>query len=102
MFWFFKKNHIKGEKHITQMDIAEYIRKLDVSENTKHYYGRFLWNGLHERIVTLNVDEMYKILEILLANPFRQQIKVGLYDQSFCWVCPSMSMHWLCTCFIKG
>ena len=37
------------QKYITQMDFAEYIRKSDVSENTNVYYGRFLWNGLHER-----------------------------------------------------
>ena len=44
-----KKRHIKGEKHITQIDFAEYLRKLDVSENTKVYCGPFLRNGLHER-----------------------------------------------------
>ena len=26
----FKKRHIKGEKHIAQMDFAEYLRKSDV------------------------------------------------------------------------
>ena len=31
------------------MDFAEYLRKSDVSENSKIYYGRFLRNGLHER-----------------------------------------------------
>ena len=47
MFWFTKR-HIKGENN--QMDFAEYLRKSDVSENSKFYfYGRFLQNGLHER-----------------------------------------------------
>ena len=31
------------------MDFAEYIRKSDVSENTKVCYDRFLWNGFHEK-----------------------------------------------------
>ena len=44
-----KKRHIKGEKHIAQMDFAKYLRKSDVSENSKVYYGQFLRNGLHER-----------------------------------------------------
>ena len=43
------KRHIKGEKHIIQMDFAEYLRILDISENSKVYYSRFLQNGLHGR-----------------------------------------------------
>ena len=31
------------------MDFEERLEKSDVSENKKFYYGRFLWNGLHER-----------------------------------------------------
>ena len=49
MIRFFKKRHIKGEKHIAQMDFAKYLRKSDVSENSKVCYGRFLRNGLHGR-----------------------------------------------------
>ena len=45
-----EKRHIKGEKDITRMNFAEHLRKSDVSENGKVYYGRFLQNGLHERI----------------------------------------------------
>ena len=37
-----RKRHIKGEKHIALKDFAEYLRKSDVSENSKGYYGRFL------------------------------------------------------------
>ena len=33
-----KKRHIKCEKHITPMDFAEHLRKLDVRENSKVYY----------------------------------------------------------------
>ena len=45
----FKKRHIKGDmKWIAQMDFAKYLRKSDVSENSKVHYGRFLQNGLHE------------------------------------------------------
>ena len=44
-----KKRHMKGEKHIAQMDFAKYLRKSDVSENSKVYYGRFLRIELHER-----------------------------------------------------
>ena len=43
----FTKRHIKGEKHIAQMDFAEKLRKSDVSENRKVCYGRFLRNGFH-------------------------------------------------------
>ena len=41
-----RKRHIKVGKHIALMDFTEY---LNVSENSKVYYGRFLRNGLHER-----------------------------------------------------
>ena len=43
------KRLIKGEKYITPMDSAERLRKSDLSENSKVYYGRLLQNGLHER-----------------------------------------------------
>ena len=43
-----RKRHIKGEKYIISMYFAEHLRKSDVSEDGKVYYGRFLWNGLHE------------------------------------------------------
>ena len=49
MLFFDAKRHIKGEKQIDSMGFAEHLRKLDVSENSKVYYGRFLRNGLHER-----------------------------------------------------
>ena len=39
---YLNKRHIKGDHHITQMDFAEYLRKSDVSENTKVHYDRFL------------------------------------------------------------
>ena len=47
----FKKRHIKGEKQcvFAQMDVGEYLRKSDVSENRKVYYSQFLQNGFHER-----------------------------------------------------
>ena len=44
-----RKRHVKGGKHIAPMDFAEYLRKPDVSEKSKVYYGRFLRNGLYER-----------------------------------------------------
>ena len=31
------------------MDFAKFLRKSDVLENSKVYYGWFLRNGLHER-----------------------------------------------------
>ena len=37
--------HIKGEKHIAEIDFAEYLRKSDLSEDRKVYYGQFLQNG---------------------------------------------------------
>ena len=30
------------------MEIPKYLRKSDVLENSKVYYGRFIRNGLHE------------------------------------------------------
>ena len=44
-----RKRQIKGRKHIAPADFAEYLRKSDVSENGKVYYGRSLQNGLYER-----------------------------------------------------
>ena len=44
-----KKKMHRSEKSVTPMGFAKYLRKLDVSENSKVYYGRFLRNGLHER-----------------------------------------------------
>ena len=35
------------------MGFAKYLRKLDVSENSKVYYGRFLRNGVRERYCTV-------------------------------------------------
>ena len=46
MFWLKKR---RGEKHIAPIDFAEYLRKSDVSDNSKVYYDRFLQNWLHER-----------------------------------------------------
>ena len=43
------------------MDFVEYLRKSDVSDNSKVYYDRFLPNGLHESIVIVKADEMYNI-----------------------------------------
>ena len=49
------------------MNFAEHLRKSDVSENSKVYYGRFVRNGLHEGIAILvqllKVDEMCNILK---------------------------------------
>ena len=36
------------EKQIAPMNFVKYLRKPDVSENNKAYYGRFLRNGLYE------------------------------------------------------
>ena len=48
------------------MNFAEHLRKSDVSEDSKVYYGRFIRNGLHESIAILvqllRADEMYNIL----------------------------------------
>ena len=42
MLLLIRKRHIKGGKHIAQIDFAEYLRKLVVSENSKVYSGRLL------------------------------------------------------------
>ena len=50
MLLLIRKRHTKGGKHIAPMDFAEYLRKSDVSENSKVYYeSLFLRNGIHER-----------------------------------------------------
>ena len=43
-----KQRHMKGEKHIVQINFAEYLRKWDVFRERQSFYGRFLKNGLHE------------------------------------------------------
>ena len=48
-----KKRHIEGEKNITPMNFPEHLRKSDVLENSKVYYGWFLQKGLHEGIAIL-------------------------------------------------
>ena len=50
-----KLRHIKGEKHVAQMDFAKYLRKSEVSENSKVYYDRFLRNELHERYCYISI-----------------------------------------------
>ena len=56
-----RKIYKKGRNPIAPMDFAEYLRKSDVSDNSKVYYDRFLPNGLHESIVIVKADEMYNI-----------------------------------------
>ena len=51
-----KVKHINGKKHKTLMDFAEHLRKSEVSENRKVYYGRFLRNGHHERYCYISKD----------------------------------------------
>ena len=50
MLCFDLKNGISKMKNTLQMDFAEYLRKSEVLENSKIYYGRFLRNGLHKLI----------------------------------------------------
>ena len=49
------------------MNFAKQLRKSEVSDNSKVYYGRFLRNGLHEGIailvLLLKVDEINNILK---------------------------------------
>ena len=44
-----KKRHIKGRKYVAPINFAEYLNKLEISENSKVYYEQFLQNRLHER-----------------------------------------------------
>ena len=48
MLCFDFKRDISKEKKIAQMDFAEYLRKVDVSENGQVYCERFLRNRRHE------------------------------------------------------
>ena len=74
MLCFDLKNGISKMKNTLQMDFAEYLRKSEVLENSKIYYGRFLRNGLHKLI--------------------GQEMKAELGDQS--------SIRLLYSFFIKG
>ena len=40
---------MKSKKHIAPVDSTEYLRKSDVSQKCKVYYGQFLGNELHKR-----------------------------------------------------
>ena len=50
----YRERHIKGGKHIAPGEFAEYLRKSDVLENNKIYYGRFLRNRPHEKHCYIN------------------------------------------------
>ena len=80
---------MKGGKHIVSMDFAEYLRKSDVSENSKVYYGRFLRNGLHVAIVILvKVDEMYNILKSASHCLLVKRLRWNWMIKVFAGVCP--------------
>ena len=51
-------------KHIAPMDFSEYLRKSDVSENSKVCYGLFYQNELQESlfVISVKVDEMYNMM----------------------------------------
>ena len=71
------------------MDFAEYVRKSDVSENSKIYYSQFLRKDFKKGSLLVKVDEMYKILNSLLEPiVFGREMKVKLDDQSFWWSLP--------------
>ena len=76
--------HVFFTRGVTPMDFAEHLRKSDVTENSKVYYGRFLRNVFMKGIVILvKVDEMCSM------PPFiGREMKMELDDQSFCWSLP--------------
>ena len=45
---------ISKVNNIAQMDLAEYLRKSDVLQNSKSYYHQLLRNGLHKRYCCIN------------------------------------------------
>ena len=55
MLWF-KKRYDNSEEYIAPMNFAEYIKKSNVSKNSKVYYGPFIWNGLHERYCGVSIS----------------------------------------------
>ena len=65
---------MKGEKHIAAMDFGEYLRKLDVSEKSKVYYGNFM-EGI---VILVKVDEKYNILKSLLATRYWSRDEGGI------------------------
>ena len=56
-----KKRHIKGEKRINPMDFVEYLKKSDVSENSKVYYNSMKWTSW--KVLVVKVDGMHNILK---------------------------------------
>ena len=50
MYWI-KKGPMTGEKQIPSIDFAIYLRKSDVSENSKAYHGWLLRKWVHERYI---------------------------------------------------
>ena len=44
-----KKEILKVKNTLRQWILPNILKKSDISENSKVYYGRFLRNGLHER-----------------------------------------------------
>ena len=78
MFWFLKKTYQRWKTHYSNgfCKIYQEIRKL-------------LWP------ISVKWTLWWTIA-------FGREIKVGLDDQSFCWVCFSMSIRLRHSCFIKG
>ena len=73
MLFLIRKRHIKGGEHIAPMDFAEYLRKSEVSENSKVYYCQFLRNGFHER-------HLKSASHCLLVERWKWMIKVVLLE----------------------
>ena len=98
----FLKKHIKGEKHISQMNFAEYLRKSNVSGNNKVYYDRFLRNGFHEWCCYISKCR-WDVQD--LETPANQSFLVKRWNcmiRFFAGVCLSITILLLRPYFTKG
>ena len=75
------------------MNFVEHLRKSDVSENSKVYYGRFVRNGLHKgKAILVQLLKVYEMCNILKSV-------------SHCLLAESSRLNWMINVFasfIKG
>ena len=86
------------------MDFLEYLRKSDISENSKVYYGLFLRNGLHERYCYISKNRWdVQYLEKSASHWLLvERWRWNWMTEVFAAVCPWISIRLLRPSFIKG
>ena len=61
---------MKGEKHVAQMDFAEYLGKSDVTQNKFIIVDFYEMDFMKSVVILVKVNEMCKMLKNLLTNRF--------------------------------